>query len=255
MSRLRHSAAGLTHLRYVTPKRERRAAASVRVLFVWSHEAPRSGLCRSSASWPRRGSRWRARRPLFRAWANLTPHLRRCIGSTACGANPSIPQLQGVAIAVGASTGSCAHTRPMDVLGRQCRKGSVSLEEEENFGGSFEEQVLVSYALDHHVPEEMSLVPEVYAGAVGCLSLALCDSPAASEVGTHAGWDNKRMSKPLWTATQSVPEWQMQCFRRGMSGLLQVQPTTGLRESIRAQAVEAPNARILRCETMPRNYA
>ena len=80
-----------------------------------------------------------------------------------------------------------------------CSTGSVSLEEEENFGGSFEEQVLVSYALDHHVPEEMSLVPEVYAGAVGCVSLSLslrfsgsvcvcvcqCVS-VASEVGTRA---------------------------------------------------------------------
>ena len=103
-------------------------------------------------------------------------------------------QLTGVEIAVGAATGSYMCAQPTF-----CSTGSVSLEEEENFGGSFEEQVLVSYALDHHVPEEMSLVPEVYAGAVGCVSLSLslrfsgsvcvcvcqCVS-VASEVGTRA---------------------------------------------------------------------
>ncbi|CAE7214956.1 SLC35F6 [Symbiodinium natans] len=44
-------------------------------------------------------------------------------------------------------------------------------EEIEAFGrssGSFEEQVLVSYALDHSVPEEMALAPEVYAGRYPC---------------------------------------------------------------------------------------
>jgi len=74
----------------------------------------------------------------------------------------------------------CPEKRPLQILrilaaARQPVEGKVlrlQLElrqEEENFGGSFEEQVLVSYALDHHVPEEMSLVPEVYAGRYPCM--------------------------------------------------------------------------------------
>lgn len=47
-------------------------------------------------------------------------------------------------------------------------------EELEEFGeesGSFEEQVLVSYALDHQVPQEMALSAEVYAGRYPCKML------------------------------------------------------------------------------------
>ena len=57
------------------------------------------------------------------------------------------------------------HIQPCIALQRSLR--TCGIQEIEAFGessGSFEEQVLVSYALDHSVPEEMALAPEVYAG-------------------------------------------------------------------------------------------
>ena len=57
--------------------------------------------------------------------------------------------------------------REVGVKEVEVRHISLPREEIEAFGessGSFEEQVLVSYALDHNIPEEMALAPEVYAG-------------------------------------------------------------------------------------------